>query len=382
MSSILIHAWVVFKKNDQYYLPYSHWVYLCEIVKYYDEVILLSPTLSSDCLDVENIYLGIGCFSVVSVYELPGASSYLGSVKHFFSYLLAYKKYSDVDVSYVRVPAPFGWLQRFYIRKKRIIHYVGDSIDTVLKNQRFSLFKKLFYIGFYYPEFLMTVWASRRGARVFCNGVHLSRKLVGMGVNAKALVSSTLKDNDFHIDKEKTISCFAPRLIYVGYLRKAKGIDTVLNAFRLLQKNIPGASLIIVGAGEEESRLKSMVLDNGVKSVVFLGHIDSREKLNSILRESDIFCFASVSEGSPRVVLEAMANGLNVVSTPVGSLPTTFCSEKDIEFFDFNDSVGLCEKIIQLVNDPLRAYSMRISAYEKVSSMTIESFIKEIFHEV
>ena len=42
MSSILIHGWKVHKSGDEYYLTYIHWIYLKEILKYYDDICLLA----------------------------------------------------------------------------------------------------------------------------------------------------------------------------------------------------------------------------------------------------------------------------------------------------------------------------------------------------
>ena len=93
----------------------------------------------------------------------------------------------------------------------------------------------------------------------------------------------------------------------------------------------------------------------------------------------DIFCFASLSEGSPRVVIEAMANGLNVASTPVGSLPHIFFDNKDIVYFDLNNSKMLYEKVLYLINNN-NASLIRESAYKKVKEYTVENFYKEIFN--
>lgn len=47
MKNLLIQAWTIHKSNDKYYLPYTHWVYLNEIVNYYDEVTLLCPVIKN-----------------------------------------------------------------------------------------------------------------------------------------------------------------------------------------------------------------------------------------------------------------------------------------------------------------------------------------------
>jgi len=98
------------------------------------------------------------------------------------------------------------------------------------------------------------------------------------------------------------------------------------------------------------------------------------------MRNHDIFCFASLSEGSPRVIIESMANGLNVVSTPVGSFPHIFFYDRDIVYFDFNNSKMLYEKVLFLINNNNNASLIRESAHQKVKKYTAVNFNKEIFN--
>jgi len=380
MSSILIQAWTVHKSGDEYYLTYTHWIYLKEIVKYYDNICLLSPIKIHKSLIKEEM-VPINFFTNVTVKELPYSNSYISAVKYFFKYLSAYKNLNKFDVSYARYPIPFGWLQKIYMKKsKRIIHFVGDPIDTIKKNPNLSSLKKIFLIFLFIPEFLMYMWACKK-ALVYTNGFPLAKKLKKYGVEATPIISSTLKAEDFHFDKFKKIDIERPKIVYVGYLRKAKGVDTVINSFCYLQKNYPNAELTIVGSGESEQELKEIIRANPIKNVQFLGHIDSREKLNTILRTHDIFCFASLSEGSPRVILEAMANGINVVSTPVGSLPTIFKHNENILFADFNNATVFSDQMINLISNENNAFLLRKNAFEKVKNYKIENFLKEIFYE-
>ena len=176
----------------------------------------------------------------------------------------------------------------------------------------------------------------------------IKEKLSKQNIHSIPLISSTLNDNDFYFDK-KIINPAKPRLIYVGYLRKTKGVETIIKTFILLKKEYPEAELTIVGTGELECFLQDIIKKSGIDNITFTGHIDDRNNLNKLLRRNDIFCFGSLSEGSPRVVLEAMANGLVVVSTPVGSLPNTFIDGQEILFADFNNEQKFCEKIISLI---------------------------------
>jgi glycosyltransferase involved in cell wall biosynthesis len=378
MKSILIQAWTVNKFRNNYYLPYTHWIYLNEIVKYYDEVCLLSPVSIND---ISNTALVPIYFSNVYVKELPYSNSYVGSVKHFQTYFTTYKMLKYFDVSYARYPTPFGWLQKMVFKKtKRIIHFVGDPIDAAKTNPNFNTFKKILLIAFFMPEHLMYIWACR-GAKVYTNGFHLAKRLEKYKIKATPLISSTLNHEDFYFDTNKIINAESPKIVYVGYLRKAKGVETIIKAFRLLQKKYPNAELTIVGSGELYNQLNQMVLTDGIQNVSFLGHIDDRNQLNCILRNHDVFCFASLSEGSPRVILEAMANGINVISTPVGSLPDIFKNDKNILFADFNDETDFFLKIDNIISNSEKSLLLKSSAYKLVKDYTIESFIKKIFYE-
>lgn len=380
MTSILLHAWTLHKRDNKYYIPYTHWVYLNEIAKYYDKICLLSP-VNKNLQDTE-AFEEIGMFKNVEVYELPYSEGYIDAVKHFFKYKRAYKELSSrFEVVYARYPIPFGWLQKDYFKsKKKIIHFVGDPVDTIVNNPNLSKIKKRLYITFFRPENYLFMRACR-AATVYTNGSHIADKLKAKGIDAKPLVSSTLNDSDFFF-VEKNIDREEPKIIYVGYLRKAKGVETVLKAFALLQKEKPKASLTIVGHGELEGELRKLVSILEITNVIFTGHIDNRKQLNELLRNNDIFCFASLSEGSPRVILEAMANGLAVVSTPVGSLPSTFEDGKEILFADFNNEFQFLDQLKLIIDNNDKFNMIRRSSYELVSNYKIENFLKAIFYEV
>lgn len=377
MGTILIHAWDVCRYKGVYYLPFTHWIYLKEITQYYDKVILLSPCKKLNSIE-ESYSLSIDMFTNVGVFELPYSHNYIFSVKYFFKYLKAYKDMGEVTTYYTRYPVPFGWLQKLYGAKaNRIIHYVGDPIDAAKNNPNFSFLKRCFLTNAFKPENALYNWACN-GAKVYTNGHHIADKLAKKKIKATALISSTLASNDFFFE-EKDIDPKNAKFIYLGYLRKAKGVETVIRSFGLYQKEYPYAKLTIIGSGEFDKELKKLVVAENIDNVTFLGHIDDRTKINNLLRIHDFFIFASLSEGSPRVVLEAMANSLVVVSTPVGSLPYEFEDMKEIVFADFNNANDFFEKIKIVANDNVLYSSIRSNAYLKAKENTLSCFIKKIF---
>lgn len=68
--------------ENRYFLPHTHWVYLNEIVKYFDAVCLLSLVKINDHI-IEEELLPIDGFKNVQVKELPFSNSYISSVKYF-----------------------------------------------------------------------------------------------------------------------------------------------------------------------------------------------------------------------------------------------------------------------------------------------------------
>ncbi|RVU00726.1 glycosyltransferase [Mucilaginibacter limnophilus] len=383
MEKLLIHAWVVHKQNGKYFLPYTHWIYLQQIVKYYSHICLISPVKKIADGGDDKLF-SLEEFTNLSVYELPNSNySYAGAIKHIGSYYNAYKRlHKHFDKVYVRYPVPFGWLSKLFFKDAdRTIHFVGYPLEVTKLNPELSTFKKNLLLFLFRPEHSLYVWACK-GAKVFTNGHHIKENLCKQGVNATAVISSTLVESDFYFDEYKQIDTANVKLLHIGYLRKWKNIDVIIKAFKLLLADKPGATLTIVGEGECKEQLKSLAVQLQIADKVdFKPHASRRDELTGYLRTHDIFCFSSISEGSPRVILEAMANGINVLSSRVGSLPFIFTHKVDIAFADNNEQ-DFYNKLIKITADAGLMASIRANAFDKAQQFTIAAFIRTIFNQV
>ena len=80
--------------------------------------------------------------------------------------------------------------------------------------------------------------------------------------------------------------------------------------------------LDLAGQGEIQPQLETTIAEMNLEGrVVFHGYVKMGEALNRLYNAADVFVFPSMSEGSPKAVLEAMAHSLPVIATPVGNIP-------------------------------------------------------------
>lgn len=109
-------------------------------------------------------------------------------------------------------------------------------------------------------------------------------------------------------------------MIMVGRLHPIKGHVVVFEAIKNLKEVIPNLKLLIVGDGPLEDELKSKVAKDDLDSVVcFLG-LQPEEKIDSLLKLSNVLLLSSYSESFPLVVLEAARAKKAVIATDVGGV--------------------------------------------------------------
>lgn len=125
------------------------------------------------------------------------------------------------------------------------------------------------------------------------------------------------------------------RLLQACRFVQKKGLDVSILCLAILQKKRIPARLTLAGEGPERASLEALVRDVHVlDSVRFAGFLDSNALAHE-MQQHDVFLHPSRTtatgdlEGIPSVILEAMAHGLPVISTPHGGIPEVITGERD-----------------------------------------------------
>jgi glycosyltransferase involved in cell wall biosynthesis len=114
-----------------------------------------------------------------------------------------------------------------------------------------------------------------------------------------------------------------PVFAAVGNLVPEKGFDLVVEA----AATVVGATLLIVGEGPERARLEALAEARGMAGRVRLFDVRPQRELAALYSAADALVLASLREGWPNVLLEAMACGTPVIATAVGGVPEIVTSD-------------------------------------------------------
>lgn len=153
-----------------------------------------------------------------------------------------------------------------------------------------------------------------------------------------------------------------------------KGTDIVIESLPEILTVFPKASLNVIGDGSQLQTLKKRTEELGLTAnVTFHGKLE-HPKVLSLLKENHIFCYpTSASEGFPKVVLEALASGMPVVTTRVSVLPTLLASGGG-HLLSSPSPSELSRAVIDICSDELRFGKMSAQAIKVAQNYSLEDW--------
>lgn len=153
-----------------------------------------------------------------------------------------------------------------------------------------------------------------------------------------------------------------PRLLCLGRLVPAKGVDVALAAFARLRERFPGVQLEVAGDGPERGALESQAAHLGLGAdVQFRGWVEPRD-VYEVLNRATVVLMPSRREGLPLVSLQAAHMGRPVVAARVGGLPEVVLDRETGRLVDADDAQGLEAAVTALIADPDEARRLGAAA--------------------
>ncbi len=181
-------------------------------------------------------------------------------------------------------------------------------------------------------------------------------QLIPNGVNTKRFYPTS--DTSLQETRAHTVVC-------VSKLRYEKGVDVLLQAWYLVQRQVPQARLILVGSGPIQSQLTQMAEALGIRESIEFAGLQS--DVVAQVHRAGIAILPSRWEGMPNAVLEAMACGIACIATRVSGSEDIIQQGVNGLLVEVEDYEAMAEALLTLLCDTTLAIQ-----YGQAARATVE----------
>lgn len=297
---------------------------------------------------------------------------------YFFNVLVRAR---GCDVVYAQDPVSVGlpaMLAAKILRKKFYLKVVGDYAWEQ-GTQRAGVTDDLDTFSHEHSKYSFLVRCLKRIERrvalsadvIITPSEYLKTIVTNWGVAAEKIMviyngfnAPVLADDKETLRKKLGVEGYA--MLSVGRLVPWKGFMMLIEMMPALVKEIADAHLFIAGSGPNQTLLEKKVAELGLtRYITFLGKL-SQEKLFEYIKASDVFVLNTSYEGFSHQLLEVMALGTPVVTTPAGGNSEILNDHTNGLLVPFNNQT-LFEKAIKELHDNGEVVQSLIRAAQKKS---------------
>ena len=161
------------------------------------------------------------------------------------------------------------------------------------------------------------------------------------------------------------------KILFVGGLSQRKGLSYLFEAVEGLQDKV---ELTVVGH-KAVSNCKALNL--ALEQHHWIPSL-SHDKVLACMREHDVFVFPSLFEGFGLVLLEALSQGIPVITTPHTGGPDILTEGEDGYIVPIRDSAAIAEKLTLLTRDRRHLQEMKASALRKAAQLTWQKYRSDL----
>ena len=226
---------------------------------------------------------------------------------------------------------------------------------------------------------------SKKIYMVTCPSYKTKQDLLKMGIFPEKILK-TLYDPIIDVDKinknlmktNKYNFSDKKYFLNIGRLTKQKNQLLLLKAFSKISNSNKDLNLVIVGEGEERSKLESYIKSKNLGTKVFL--VGYTENVYPLIKKSIAIISSSLWEDPGAVMIEASYCNKNVISSNCPNGPEEFLSSDSGNYlFKNNDVVSLINKINCFLNDDVnKKFSQILSCKKKSRNYTIFKHYKRL----
>ncbi|MBI4716323.1 MAG: glycosyltransferase family 4 protein [Planctomycetes bacterium] len=290
----------------------------------------------------------------------------------------------ECDVLFLRGSPPLIWTAHWMarMRGRRLAHWVVANPPAVLRSNPRGYGRLGDAAGLWFAlaeQRLLRLSTRVSRAAILANGQEVARLFVSPRTHE--VVSTSITEHDFHV-RADTCQGAAVRVLYVGFVRPEKGIEYLIRALAALRVD-RAVEVAIVGswgqfAGEYE-RLRALAGEIGVADAVrWEGHAAFGRELFEQMDRSDLLVLPSLSEGTPRVLVEARARSLPVIATNVGGIPSSVRDGEDGLLVPTRDPAALAQAMTRIISDGELRRGLIERGRERVRGWTVERFVEQV----
>jgi len=186
-----------------------------------------------------------------------------------------------------------------------------------------------------------------------------------------------------NMEKRRQYACDEERVIcHVSNFRPVKRLEDVIKTFYLIQKEIP-AKLLLCGDGPDRAKAERLGRElNICHKIKFIGKV---RDAGSILQLSDLFLLPSETESFGLAALEAMAEGVPVVSSNTGGIPEVNVHGVSGYLSNVGDVEDMAKHSLEILRDPKTLEQFRQAALARAAEFKLEKVLpvyEELYEQV
>jgi len=166
----------------------------------------------------------------------------------------------------------------------------------------------------------------------------------------------------------------------VGRLVEQKGMNYFLTAAKQLLKEFPNLTFVIVGDGPDLGKLQQMAKELRIENKVRFTGV--RYDMANVYASLDVFALASIEEGMPMTLLEAMASRLPVAATAVGAVPQIVIPGETGMLVKARDAAEMAQAIAALLRDPALRERLGANGQRKVHERFSSQVMSQNYYQL